>query len=218
MENGWLSKKLSNRVVAREAGRDYIGASSIGSDCLRQIYYDFNNKDGETIPAKLQRTFDIGSTLEGLVVEWLKECGLSIAVPCDTNNYLEYSDPGLKYFKGHCDALILQPMSILEIKTAKDASFKLFCNKGCLVWNSRYYAQLQSYMGASGIHKSTILVLNKDTSETFDEVVKFDQSYYELLLIRAEMIFKAKEPPPRVNNSPFWYQCKMCRYKGICHD
>ena len=77
------------------------------------------------------------------------------------------------YSQGHFDAIIFlgSQKAILEIKTAKDASFKVFVNKGLKVWSPRYYAQVQSYMGMSGIYSAYILVLNKDNSEIFDELV-----------------------------------------------
>jgi hypothetical protein len=218
MHTGWLSEKLNERHVSRETFRNYIGASSIGSDCLRQLYYEFNNFDGEQIPAKLQRIFDVGSTLEGLIISWLQECGLQIEIPGKGNNFLGFKDKSLKYFQGHCDALILEPRSILELKTARDSSFKIFVSKGCKAWSPRYYAQVQSYMGMSEIERASILVLNKDTSEVHDELIEFNEYYYEELKIRAQAIFKAETPPPRVNNSPFWFQCKMCRFKRICHE
>jgi hypothetical protein len=218
MESGWLSEKLNDRKVSRETLRNYVGASSIGSECLRQIYYEFNHENKQQIPAKLQRTFDIGGTLEGLITTWLTECGLELELPSESNDFLEYSSKKVPYFRGHCDALILKPHSVLEIKTAKDASFTIFERKGCKDWNIRYYAQVQSYMGMSNINKACILVLNKDTSEICDEVIDFDKHYYEGLLARAVAVFNAIEPPPKINNSPYWFQCKMCWFKDICHE
>jgi hypothetical protein len=218
MYTGWLSKKLENRHVSRETLRNYIGSSSIGASCLRQVYYDFNNHPGNEISKRLQRTFDIGSTLEGLIISWLQDCGLELELPDEENRFLEFKDEELPYFKGHCDALIIDPKAILEIKTASNSTFKTLIGSGCKAWNGRYYAQVQSYMGMSGLTESCILVLNKDTSEIFDEVIEFDEDYYEYLKGKAKLIFEATEPPPRINNSPYWYKCKMCSYKKSCHD
>lgn len=32
------------------------------------------------------------------------------------------------------------------------------------------------------------------------------------------MIIESKEPPAKISQSPGWYKCKMCDYKGICHS
>jgi len=195
--------------------RDYIGASSIGSDCLRQIWYQFKGTKAEKVPTKFRRTWAIGKKLESLVVEWLVNAGVNV----ERNNFT-YHAQDMPYFRGHFDGIITwrKNRAILEIKTAKDASFKIFVKKGVKVWNPQYYAQIQSYMGMSGIHSTYILVLNKDNSDLSDELVAFDQEFYDKLEAKALMISTAVVAPPKVGNgSPLWFQCKMCKYNKVCH-
>jgi hypothetical protein len=125
----------------------------------------------------------------------------------------------MPYFQGHFDGIMTwrKKRAILEIKTAKDASFKIFVKKGLKEWNPQYYAQIQSYMGMSGIFSTYILVLNKDNSDLSDELVLFDAEFYEKLIQKAQMIYGAKVEPPRVHGSPLWYQCKMCKFNKVCH-
>jgi len=209
--------KLIDKYQARDddAPRDYIGASSIGSDCLRQIWYQFKGMKAEKVPTKFKRTWAIGKTLENLVVEWLVNAGV-----CVENNKQTYFATDMPYFQGHFDGIILirKKRAILEIKTAKDASFKIFAKKGLRVWNPQYYAQIQSYMGMSGIDSAYILVLNKDNSDLSDELVTFDANFYEQLLEKARMIHGANIPPPRVGSNALWYQCKMCKFNKVCHQ
>ena len=72
-------------------------------------------------------------------------------------------------------------------------------------------------MGMSGIHKAYIVVLNKDNSEIADELVTFDPVFYETLRNKAAMIANANVMPPRINASPLWFQCKMCKFNKVCH-
>ena len=198
-----------------DAPRDYIGASIIGSECLRQIWYEYKGYKGIEVPTKTRRTWDIGKRLEGLVIEWLSCAGVEIY---DLgNNILKKSI--LPYFKGSYDALIIvnKKMYILEVKTAKDASFKLFVKKGLKEWNFQYYCQTQSYMGMEDIDSAYILVLNKDNSELSDELITFDASLYERLKEKARIVSEYQEPPARISNSPLWYQCKLCKYNKVCH-
>jgi hypothetical protein len=194
--------------------RDYIGASSIGSDCLRQIWYKYKGVSEEAVPAKTRRTWAIGKRLEGLVIEWLMDCGVLIDLDPQT-----YRARNVPIFQGHFDGIIFlgKLKAILEVKTAKDASFKIFVKKGLKVWNPQYYAQVQSYMGMSGINSTYILVLNKDNSDLSDELVTFDAEFYEKLEQKAQMISNAVVEPPRVHGSPLWYQCKMCNFNKVCH-
>lgn len=230
MQRGKLTQLIENNKHAEETPRNYIGASSIGSECLRQIWYEYKGEKGEEIPNKLKRTWDIGKILEKYVVDLLRQLGLNILTDdlqvyfgSDKDNtfsmdWTEFSDPMVPYFKGHCDGLILDYKAILEIKTAKDSSFKQFVNEGCKKWNPKYYAQLQTYMGMSGINSSYILVLNKDNSDLFDELVSFDADFYHLLREKAKMIHEAQIPPPRINGSPLFYMCRMCQFRKVCHE
>lgn len=204
---------LEKMEYPADAPRDYIGASSIGSDCLRQIWYELNNGKGNKIPNKLRRTWEVGKVLEGMVVGLLRDCGVNISA-CQSE-FVHYKLP---YFKGHCNGVIVDYNAILEVKTAKNASFNIFVKSGCKKWNYKYYAQLQAYMGMSGIHEAYILVLNKDNSDLHEEFIAFDEFVFEELTDKAIRVFESVEPPRRVHNSPLWFACKVCKFNKICHD
>lgn len=195
--------------------RDYIGASSIGSDCLRQIWYQFNGVKAEKVPTKFRRTWAIGKNLENLIIDWLIDAGIRV----ERLNFTLESKV-VPRFQGHIDSLIFfgDRGSILEVKTAKDASFKIFVKKGVKIWNPQYYAQIQSYMGMLEVNSAYILVLNKDNSALSDEFVIFDPVFYKKLEEKAQMIYGAHVEPPRINGSPLWYQCKCCKFNKVCHQ
>lgn len=217
-----LSKKIEKfQLKTKDDTRDYIGASSIGSDCLRQIWYQYKGVKAEAIPAKFRRTWAIGKALEQVVYNWLCDIGMVVV-----RNYPELVHPEIPVFKGNVDGVLYadrygihdqKPIAIIEIKTAKDASFKIFVKKGLKAWNPQYYAQIQSYMGLSGINSAYIVVLNKDNSDISDELVLFDEDFYKQLEAKAMMVSTAVVEPPRVNSSPMWYQCKMCKFNKVCH-
>jgi hypothetical protein len=204
--------------------RDYIGASSIGSDCLRQIWYQYKGVQPESVPAKIRRTWAIGKRLEGLIIEWLFDAEIQVQVFAST-----LKSKIVPFFQGHIDAMVFinGEKSILEIKTAKDASFNIFIKKGLKAWNPQYYAQVQSYIGMcreseiselNRINSAYILVLNKDTSDISDELVLFDEDFYLELEDKALSISSAVAIPPKINGSPLWYQCKTCKFKKVCHQ
>jgi hypothetical protein len=219
MASGKLTKlldKVANKNKA-EQNRSYIGASSIGSDCYRRIWYEYQNTTTNIIPAKSQRIFMVGKKLENMILDLLDQTKLTVVRPHAQNHYLEYFDDDHPFIRGHCDAIILNPETILEIKTAKDASFKKFKKESLRKWNPQYYDQLQTYMGMSKIKKAIILVFNKDNSEFWDEEVKFDAARYETLKQKAIMIAESKIPPPKINGSPLFYLCRTCKFREECH-
>ena len=216
MTNNKLSALIDKQQsLIEDDVRNYIGASSIGSECLRQIWYAYKGVKAEKVPSKIRRTWAIGKHLEGLIIEWLHDAMVLIDVDTRT-----YHDKNVHIFQGHFDGIVFvgKTKAILEIKTAKDASFKIFIKNGLKAWNPQYYAQVQSYMGMSGIDKTFMLVLNKDNSELSDELIYFDQEFYDGLVAKALLISTATLIPNRINNSPLFYKCKMCKYNKVCHE
>ncbi len=216
MSKNELSKKIE-KIQSRDdrKTRDYIGASTIGSDCLRQIWYEFKGFQATEVPTKMRRTWIVGKVLENTILDWLVEAGLKVQRTWDD---LIAND--MPYFKGHLDSVWMKDgkaFAILEVKTAKDASFLIFVKKGLKSWQPQYYAQIQTYMGMSGIHRAYIIVFNKDTSDISDELVLFDEAFYNKLQEKASMIANAHAAPPKINGSPLWYQCKMCKFNKVCH-
>ncbi len=216
MSKNTLCKKIE-KVQSRDdkQTRDYIGASGIGAECLRQIWYEFKGVEAESVPTKIRRTWAIGRHLEGLILDWLSEAGIEIE-----RTWADLVSDEMPFFKGHLDSVWMKkgkPFAIIEIKTAKDASFNIFVKKGLRTWSPQYYAQIQSYMGMSGIHKAYIVVLNKDSSEISDELVEFDEMHYQTLRKKAAMIANANVAPPKINGSPLWFLCKMCKFNKVCH-
>ena len=101
MSKNTLCKKIE-KVQSRDDKkiRDYIGASGIGADCLRQIWYEFKGYEAESVPTKTRRTWAIGRHLEGLILDWLSEAGIEIA-----RSWADLQSDGMAYFKVHLDSV-----------------------------------------------------------------------------------------------------------------
>jgi hypothetical protein len=196
------------------AVRDYIGASSIGHPCERKIWYGYKTTPGLPTEPQMQRTFDIGHKLEGLIKEYLVAAGYWVKDALGS-----FYDEDIPEIQGHCDGVIVinNQSYILEIKTARDSSFNVFVKGGLRKWYPIYYTQVQTYMGMSGIHGAFVLAINKDTSKLHDEYVAFDAQHYEEVKMKAKRILTYDEPPPKINNNPCFFTCRMCAYRELCH-
>lgn len=217
MTTGILTSLINEAIVnAQDEIRPYIGASSIGNPCERSIWYRYNNHEAEPRTSKQLRTFAIGKRLEGIVLDCLEQAGLSIA-----RVWFDLKDKEINKFQGHVDAVWVteegDPKAIIEVKTARDSSFNIFVKRGLKYWYPIYYAQIQAYMGMADIHEGYVIALNKDTSEIHDERVVFDSLYYEFLKDKAFRIIAATDAPPKINNSPMYFVCRGCSFKGVCH-
>lgn len=213
MRSGTLTSRLNKRLAEEREHREYIGSSLIGGTCERAIWYAYNGFGGEPFSAKQLRTFAIGKALEVSVVNWLRDSGLTVHTGLE-----QMQDKLLPLFRGTMDGILQHGdcAYVLEIKTANDSSFKQFVKKGLRLWSPQYWAQLQSYMGMSGLQHAVLVCVNKDTSDIHDEVVGFDEMAYEGLRAKADWILSRQEPPKRVNESPLFIACRMCRFKGVC--
>ncbi len=200
--------------------RRYIGASSIGKPCLRSIWYGFNGYEADKIPASLQITFDIGKSLEKLIISYLDNSKINIEIPTKDNNYLFCQDKDIPEMQGHMDAIIhldnISP-TILEIKTAKSSSFNKFKKDGVISWSQSYHYQIQSYMGMSGIDEAIILAINKDSSELHAEHVPFNKELFSYIKSKALSVINSTDAPQKISNNSCYYICRTCNYKEICH-
>ena len=217
MTIGKLTSAIDKLKPLSQPPRLYIGASIIGSSCMRQIWYAYQGKKTEPPISRHQRNLDIGNKFEGMVLDWLQDANVKVVRPNSTNNYLAYTDKELPYFKGHADALLPDLNAIIDIKVIKSSSYNEFVRKGLKVWSQLYYAQLQAYMGMANFPHAYLLALNKDSGELHDEQVEFNADYYKALKNRAKLVHRASSAPPKVSNNPAWYICKMCRYNKLCH-
>lgn len=198
-----------------EEPRKYIGASSIGKPCLRQIWYSYHGHNRLEPEPRIKITFQIGHSLEVLILDYLKKAGIIIV--CQGKFY---SDSSVLALQGHVDGVIVLPdesRAILEIKTAKESSFNTFYKHGLLKWQESYYTQIQTYMGMSGINRGVLLAINKNSSEMHQEWIDFDPIYYEEIKLKCNSICTSLNPPPKISENGSYFICKQCEFRKICH-
>lgn len=201
--------------------RHYIGASSVGHECMRHLYYGYHNLKGSDWSSKQKRTFEIGHRLESMVMDYIEQAGFKVIRPENDSPGIYCEDIENKFFRGHLDGILHLTDThqvILEIKTASKDEYKKFINDGLLSWKPGYYSQLQSYMGMTGLKRSLIVVICKDNAEWQCEWVDYDDIHFNELRAKAKMIIEADSIPDRINQNPCFYKCQMCRYKDICHE
>ncbi len=199
----------------------YIGASSIGEDCLRKLWYRFNNIPGAEFTAKQLRIFDIGKKLEEMVKDYMELAGFKLIRPNKENNFLFCQDETYPIFQGHSDALLHindTNISVLEIKTANHNEYKKFVDLGVKAWEQTYYYQMIAYMGMFKLKNAVIIVINKDDSSWSAEWVEYDDIVYCELKTKASLISTMEKEPSRINDNPCYWVCQMCKYKITCHS
>lgn len=220
-----------------EKPRDYVGASSIGDQCARKIWYQLN-KPEEAIPfdsATLMR-FDDGHRTEALIIDRMRLAGLDVVDRCADGEQLRFSHMGGK-IGGHIDGLVtglLQAPNkthVFEAKCCGDKEFVKFCGirekhgeKDTLrEWNMTYYVQAQLYMHFSKqFHKTFIdrhyLICASAGGRDMQSCrTEYDKETALRYIDRAEKIVCADIEPPRLSDKPDFWICRMCQFNGVCH-
>ncbi len=227
--NEILDAKLIEHYKNQEK-RDYLGASSIGDDCLRKVQLQYEGKEAEFSAATL-RTFDIGHHLEDLIAEWLRIAGFDLRTRNEDGEQFGFSVAEGK-LQGHVDGLIfafpkeLSPEiecrdhpCLWECKTLNNRSWQDTAKKGLMLTKPLYFAQVQVYMAYMELERCLFTALNKDSAELYFEVIPFDSETAQRYSDRAAQVIKASENNellPCVSSDPSFFKCKMCSFRNEC--
>lgn len=195
-----------------------LRASKLGFPCSRNLWYSQNGTEAK-VSQSSQRIFDVGTTLEPLIVEWLKQDGWEVEYnPGSQNAELELTIE-LEHGElcGHPDCFISKSGKryLVDIKTMNDHSFAEWKREGTLKSKPQYVVQLHIYAKACGAEHLGIVGVNKNNSAIHIDFFDFDPSIWEQIVGKAETIFLSDEAP--VENCPQekWC-CSYCEYSHVC--
>lgn len=219
IENKDLAQGLSYMVDAgtqTSLPRHYLGLSQLGHSCGRYLWFYF--RWGQTISHshRKMRIFQAGHDSEKIIVNNLRRSGFNVT---NTQTELVHANG---YMLGHIDGIIQEipeynkPV-LLEAKSAKDAKWKSFEKNGVKRTYKEYYCQSQTYMNKLGLEKALFIVLNKDTSHLYYEIVDYNKVHAEALLMRGEDVIESPVPVKGLSTDPDYYECNWCEFEGICH-
>jgi hypothetical protein len=205
----------------REARRDYLGASGIGSECLRKVQYDW--QVDSTHPARTKRIFARGHLFEDITVKALNQAGFRIERDTEATRFAAVDGD----FRGHADGImrdgpaILQYPCLFEHKALGDSGWKKLEKDGLRKAYPQYFDQCQLYMAYLDLTDNPCLftAINSNTCEILHIEVPFDAEAAQAASDRAVLIIKATrsgEILDRIAKSPTDWRCKMCNHKERC--
>lgn len=230
-----LDPTIEAMYRAIEAGqdrskRDYLGASTVGHPCARQVYYTYHFGSPDKEWRGLLAIED-GHRSEDLAAQRLRMVrGIELHTHDQNGEQYGFSDFDGK-FKGHYDGLIKglwQAHSIphvWECKATNEKGYKAFekakkeyGEKNALEnWNKSYYVQAQLYMHYSGYDRHYLTVSYAGGREYSSCRTEYDAATAEQYRDRAYKIINATQPPPRIREEKDFWMCRLCQYKERCH-
>lgn len=203
--------------------RAHLGASLIGRECARELWYTFHWARRSSFDGKTLRLFNRGHLEEPRMIALLRLIGCEV---------WQHERESTKQFRieGHCghyggslDAVVcgipeMPSETILaEFKTHGSKSFAKLQESGVATAKWEHFVQMQQYMGFYKLPAALYLAVNKDTDHLHAEIIQFDQAVATRYWNRAFEVINAKVPPVRISTSPGFFKCKFCDYSSICH-
>ena len=216
IETYWKQRGLS------ESPRGYLGASAIGKECARSLWYEFRKCVKPNFDGRLYRLFDRGHREEATFVEELRGIGCEVhEFDADGNQFEVIACDG--HFKGHTDGAALgipeapKTWHLLEMKTASAKSFAKTQKDGVEKDKPQHFAQMQVYMHLTGLKRALYMVVNKDNDELYTERLRYDSKRAQGYIDKAQSIINATTPPERISDRADSWACKFCDARELCH-
>ena len=211
-----IKEKIDSALLEkREGPRTYLGASSLGTECDRQLWLSFFHPKPVDNPQTL-RKFKVGHYLEPMMVDLLKKAGFNVHEVDENGEQFGFEDGQIA---GHCDGFIEidGEWLLLEFKTANKFNFNTFKKEG-FEDNNKYRVQVQIYMHKFGLKRCLAFVMNKDDQEIYLEIIDYDKKVAEYYLKRGHEILESETTPERKYTTKMNFNCKMCSYYKECWD
>jgi hypothetical protein len=198
--------------------RNHLGASIIGNECARSIWYDFHWCKKPSFSGRMQRLFNRGHLEEARFISMLKIIGAQVYSTDISGKQLRIEDHN-RHFGGSCDAICEYEGEkyLCEFKTHNDKSFKELEKKGVKEAKFQHYVQMQIYCHKFLIDKCIYMAVNKNTDELYIEIVEYEKEIAEMQLDRAKKIIDCVNVPERLIDDPLFFKCRFCNNKEICH-
>ena len=219
----------ASKELFDDGKRSHLGASVIGDDCSRKLWYSFRWVAENSFSGRMLRLFNRGHRMERVFVDLLKSIGFDVR---------EYSEGTTQFrivgveqhFGGSLDGLSLLPQRyiewmakladigpiLLEFKTHNDKQFNELIKKGVVRSHPKHYAQMSSYGYGYSIRYALYCPVNKDKDEVDFQLVELNLDLGRSLVAKAHGIIYADDPPPRISLNPAYFECKFCEHIQLC--
>jgi len=202
--------------------RSHLGASIIGKECAREIWYDFRWVKYSVFEPRMLRLFNRGKMEEELFIKWLRGIGCQVweIDPATGKQFRIWGVNG--HYGGSADSVGILPYLpdfpiLMEFKTHNTKSFVNLTNKGLILSKPQHYSQMCSYGKHYNFRYGLYVAVNKNDDDLYPELVQLDWRRAHDLSNKAQDIITSQIPPQRISDNPLYFTCKFCNKSDICH-
>lgn len=224
---GWLGKVIGHIGDAyrtdEDGHRSHMGASMIGGECARSIWYNFRWATKSNFGGRLLRLFNRGHLEEARFIAMLLMIGCEVYQQDENGNQFRVSHAE-GHFGGSGDGVVIGipdlpagTAALCEFKTSAEKPFNEVKAKGVREAKFEHYVQMNIYMRKMGIAVALYMVVNKNNDELYGEIIYLDTAVADQFLDRGEKLVWMEDAPEKINNSPGFFKCRFCDHRPVCH-
>lgn len=203
--------------------RSHIGGSVLGSECAREIWYDYRWFGREKFSGRMTRLLNRGHMEEARFIAMLVSAGMTLY-----QHEADGKQMRVSLFNGHfggsLDGVAYGVPEVgpgipvlTEFKTHNENSFKHLQKKGLYVAKREHFVQMTIYMYLKGLEFGLYLAVNKNTDELYGEIITLNREFAQTYLNRARYVINSEIPPARISAKPSFFGCSFCTHKHLCH-
>lgn len=203
--------------------RSHMGASGIGKDCARAIWYSFRWFTRPQFEGRILRLFNRGHLEEARFIALLLSIGVQVFQQDENGKQFRISDAG-GHFGGSGDGVAVGipdlpagMACLLEFKTHSEKSFNKVVSEGVQSAKFEHYVQMNTYMRKMNLTVALYGAVNKNNDELHLELIALDTITADQFVDRGRQLVFLAQPPKKLSESPGWYECKFCDHRPVCH-
>lgn len=211
---------------AKELPRQYLGASGVGGNCERALFYNFRWSSTRSIAASGLKAIADGHAVEQVMIKRLRSvAGVELYVD-DNGKQIGFNDIS-GHYQGSVDGIIRHEWlgeAIWEnkatnvTKTEKLKKLKAEDEGTALKrWDTTYYYQAQVYMHHLGFKRHYLTCCTPGGRDVVSVITEYNESDALMMRDRAQRVIFGERPSVRASSDPAFYSCKWCAHWGICH-
>lgn len=217
----WLPQMEDAYRSQETTPRGHLGASLLGRECQRQLWYGFRWALKITFPSHVIRLFNTGHLYEARFLALLESIGCEVKQSDETTGK-QFRITNGAFLSGSGDGIALGVPDVpagkwclLEFKTHNEKSFLKLIEKGVRYSKPEHYVQMQIYLRKMGLQYALYMAMNKNDDQLHAEIVICDPYAADFYINRGMDIIHGKIPK-KISNDPECFNCAYCSFLDVC--
>ena len=222
MSSELLFNEMDERIAEdNDRFRGHLGMSGIGDGDERKTWLNHRWCLPSPFKGRMLRLFDLGNHIEDQLVHFIKKTKVFDISAVDSNGGQYRASYLGGHFAGSCDGFVKRVIDsdpdevvLFEAKSCNDKRFRELVKLGDYQgWSQAYQWQLHCYMGCFNLKKAMAVVMNKNNSEIYSEIIDFNPSIWEQAQEKAKRIISSDKPPSGLSSTDWRLKNETPQYR-----